>query len=109
MSIDNELIDEMLKGCKSSRDITGENGLLKQLTKAVMERVLEGEMNAHLDYEKHSPKGNNSGNSRNGYSKKKVITDQGQLEISVPRDRKSEFEPKIMRVDSKPLRVDSKP
>lgn len=96
MTINNDLIDEMLKGCKSPSDITGENGLLKQLTKAVMERALEGEMNAHLQYEKHSPKGNNSGNSRNGYSKKKVITDQGQIEISVPRDRNAEFEPQII-------------
>jgi putative transposase len=96
MTINNDLIDEMLKGCKSPSDITGENGLLKQLTKAVMERVLEGEMDTHLQYEKHSPKGKNSGNSRNGHSKKKVITDQGKIEIAIPRDRNSDFEPQLI-------------
>ncbi len=96
MTINNDLIDEMLKGCSSPSDITGENGLLKKLTKAVMERALEGEMDTHLQYEKHSPKGKNSGNSRNGYSKKKVLTDQGKIEITVPRDRNSDFEPQLI-------------
>ena len=96
MAINNDVIDAMLKECKTTADITGENGLLKQLTKAIMERALEGEMDTHLQYEKHSHKGTNSGNSRNGHSKKKVITDQGKIEITVPRDRNADFEPQII-------------
>ncbi len=93
MAINTDLIDELLKEYKTPSDIIGEGGLLKELTKAIMERALEGEMNSHLKYEKHSSKGNNTGNSRNGYSKKSVITDHGKVEIKVPRDRNSEFDP----------------
>lgn len=96
MAVNTDLIDELLKGVKSPDEITGANGLLKQLTKAVMERALEGEMTTHLDYEKHSIKGNNSGNSRNGFSTKSVLTDQGKMKIAIPRDRNGEFEPKII-------------
>ena len=96
MLVNNDLIDQLLKEYKTPNDIIGENGLLKKLTKAIMERVLEGEMNNHLQYEKHSPKGNNSGNSRNGHSAKSVITDHGKIDIKVPRDRNGEFEPLLI-------------
>src|SRR5208282_6767629 len=77
-------------------DIIGENGLLKQLTKALVERALQAELTTHLGYEKHSPEGNNSGNSRNGESRKRLKGDFGTLEIAVPRDREASFEPKLV-------------
>ena len=96
MSIPEHLIAELLKNYQSPEDLLGENGLLKQLQKAVIEKALEAEMSHHLGYEKHDPKGQNSGNSRNGKSKKNLRTDAGKLEIEVPRDRSSEFEPKLV-------------
>jgi len=76
--------------------LAGEGGLLGQLTKMVIEGALEGELDDHLGYERHDPAGRNSGNSRNGHRAKTVITDTGPVEISVPRDRDSSFEPKIV-------------
>jgi hypothetical protein len=75
--------------------LTGEGGLLGQLTKMVIEGALEGEMDSHLGYSKHDPAGRDGGNSRNGRRAKTVITDSGPVEISVPRDRDASFEPKI--------------
>ncbi len=92
-----ELIDELLKGYKKPEEITGKGGLLKQLTKAILERALETEMTQELGYEKHSPAGRNGGNSRNGKSSKKLQTDFGELDITVPRDRQSEFAPQIVK------------
>ena len=92
-----KLIDELLKDYKKPEDITGDNGLLKQLTKAVLERALESELTHELGYEKHSLSGRNNGNSRNGKSSKTLKTDYGELDISVPRDRNSEFEPRIVK------------
>ena len=74
----------------------GENGLLKQLTKAILERAMQAEMTEHLGYEKHDPVGYNSGNSRNGKSRKTVKGDFGEFEMETPRDRKAAFEPKIL-------------
>jgi len=76
--------------------LTGEGGLLGKLTKMVVEGALEGEMDDHLGYAKHDPAGRNSGNSRNGRRGKTVLTEAGPVEISVPRDRDSSFEPKIL-------------
>ena len=76
--------------------IDGENGLLKQLTKMVLEAALQGEMDAHLGYRKHELSGRNSGNSRNGIRTKKVTTGVGPVEVDVPRDRDASFEPKIV-------------
>lgn len=90
-------LDEMLKNCKTPEEITGPNGLLKQLTKRVVERAMNAEMDVHLGYGKHSPEGRNSGNSRNGKSKKTIKGDFGKAEISVPRDRNGEFEPQIIK------------
>ena len=92
-----ELIDELLNDYKKPEDIIGEGGLLKQLTKAILERTLESEMTHELGYEKHSAAGRNGGNSRNGKTTKKLQTDYGELDIKVPRDRQSEFEPQIVR------------
>ena len=91
-----DLIDQLLKDYKSPQDVLGENGLLKQLTKAVLERAMAAEITHHLGYEKHEPKGQNSGNSRNGKSRKTLKGEFGTLPIDVPRDRNSTFEPKIV-------------
>lgn len=96
MEIRTELIDELLKGYQKPDDIIGENGLLKQFVKAVLERAMNAELTHHLGYEKHDPGGYNSGNSRNGTSGKTVKGDFGELEIAVPRDRASTFEPQIL-------------
>jgi putative transposase len=70
--------------------------LLKQLTKAILERALDAEMTEHLGYEKHDPAGYKSGNSRNGKSSKKLKGDFGEIELETPRDREASFEPKII-------------
>jgi transposase-like protein len=88
-----ELTDRAREG---GLKLTGEGGLLGRLTKMVIEGALEGEMDSHLGYSRHSPEGRNNGNSRNGHRAKTVITEAGPVEISVPRDRDSAFEPKIV-------------
>jgi len=96
MTISAAAIDEMIKGYKTPEDITGPNGLIKELTKAIVQRMLEAEMDFHLGYDKHSVKGNNTGNSRNGYSSKSVITDTGVIDLAVPRDRNGDFSPQVV-------------
>src|SRR5499427_4228520 len=96
MALDKELIDKLLEGYQKPEDLIGENGLLKQLTKALVERALNAELTHHLGYEKHEPTSRGRGNSRNGRSRKKLQGDFGQVEIEVPRDRKGDFEPKIV-------------
>ncbi len=90
------MLDKMLKG-KKPEEILGEEGLLKELTKRLVERALEGEMTEHLGYERHAPEGQNSGNSRNGKSTKTVTGESGDLEIGIPRDRNGEFEPQLVK------------
>lgn len=96
MALDPALIDKLLADYKKPEDIIGENGLLKQLTKAVLERALNAELTDHLGYEPHDPAGRNSGNSRNGTSKKKLKGDFGELDLETPRDRNASFEPRIV-------------
>jgi len=90
------VIDRLLKDYKKPEDIVGENGLLKQLTKALLERAMNAELTHYLGYEKHDPAGYKSGNSRNGTSGKTIKGDFGELEIAVPRDRNSTFEPQVL-------------
>jgi putative transposase len=97
MTIRTELIDELIKDYKKPEDIIGENGLLKQLTKAIIERTLSAELTHHLGYEKHSPEGKHHGNSRNGTSGKTLKSDLGDLPIEVPRDRNGEFDPQLIK------------
>src|SRR5689334_25005003 len=97
MEIDKELIDKLLADYKGPEDLIGEDGLLKQLTKALVERAMEAELTHHLGYEPHAPEGRNSGNSRNGKSKKTVTGKNGSLELEVPRDRAGTFEPQIVK------------
>ena len=96
MATTDELLDALMKDYKKPEDLIGENGLLKQLTKKLLERAMQAEMTEHLGYEKHAPTGHNSGNSRNGRYKKNVKGDFGNLDVTVPRDRNSTFEPIIL-------------
>jgi len=93
-AISDELIDELLKQGRTAEDI---NGLLKQLTQAVVERALQGEMTGHLGYAKPDPAGDNSGNSRNGVTRKTLKGDFGEVDLETGRDRKGEFEPQIIK------------
>jgi putative transposase len=97
MEIRQELVDELLKDYQKPEDLIGEGGLLKQLTKALIERALKGELTHHLGYE---PKGEaaktGTTNRRNGSSRKKLKGDFGEMEIAVPRDREASFEPRIV-------------
>jgi putative transposase len=95
-SIDNELIDNLLKNYKKPEDLIGENGLLKQLTKQLLERAMAAEMTAHVGYDKHDAVGNNSGNSRNGKSAKTIKGTFGEIALETPRDRNGTFEPQII-------------
>jgi putative transposase len=96
MTIDNELIDNLLKNYKKPEDLIGENGLLKQLTKQLLERAMAAEMTEHVGYDKHDAIGNNSGNSRNGKSAKTIKGTFGELALETPRDRNGTFEPQII-------------
>jgi len=96
MTINEEILDKLVENYQRPEDILGENGLLKQLTKGLVERMLAGELSAHLGYKKHDPAGHHSGNSRNGSSKKTVKAEFGEIELEVPRDRQATFEPKIV-------------
>src|SRR5688572_33417227 len=96
MSIDPKLVDQLLGDYKKPEQIIGENGLLKQFTKALLERAMNAELDEHLGYGRHDPAGYNSGNSRNGTTKKKLKGDFGEMELETPRDRSGTFEPKIV-------------
>ena len=91
-----ELLDQLLSGYTTPEDLTGEQGLFKQLKKALIERALGAELSEHLGYEKGDPAGRGSGNSRNGTSAKTLLSEDGEVEIAVPRDRAGSFEPQLI-------------
>ena len=94
---DEQLLRELTERARAGGlKLTGQGGLLGKLTKMVVEGALEGELDDHLGYEKNDLAGRDGGNSRNGHRAKTVLTDTGPVEISVPRDRDSSFEPKIV-------------
>ncbi|MDX2853086.1 IS256 family transposase [Streptomyces sp. PA03-3a] len=96
--LDEQLIGQLVDRARAGGlQLTGEGGLLQQLTKRVLESALEGEITDHLGYEKHDSAGAGSGNSRNGIRSKTVLTDVGPVEIDVPRDREGSFEPQIVK------------
>jgi putative transposase len=96
--VDDELADQLLERAEAEgAELLGPDGLLSQVTKAVLERALAEEMTGHLGYEKHDPAGRGSGNSRNGVTPKTVLTDVGAVDLAVPRDRNGTFEPRIVR------------
>jgi transposase-like protein len=92
-----EILDQILAGGSlKPEDLAGEDGLFRRLKKALLERALGAELTHHLGYEKGDPAGRGTGNSRNGTSSKALLTDDGEIEIEVPRDRAGTFEPVIV-------------
>jgi putative transposase len=91
--LDPQLINQLLSGRKTAGEI---EDLLKDLRKAFIESALDCELTHLLGYEKHDASWRNSGNSRNGSSRKKIKTDDSEVEVQVPRDRKGEFEPQLI-------------
>ena len=95
--LDEQLIGQLVDRARSEGlRLTGEDGLLAQLTKRIIESAAEGEMDVHLGYAKHDPAGRDGGNSRNGARTKSVLTDIGSVEVAIPRDRDGTFEPQIV-------------
>jgi hypothetical protein len=92
-----EVIDELLSGASTEQDITGQGGLLGQLTKRMVERAMEVELTEHLGYETHVEPPGGAGNTRNGSTPKRLITEHGEVQINTPRDRDDSFEPRIVK------------
>ncbi len=91
-----QMLDRMIQG-KTPEQVLGAGGLLKDLTKRLVERMLNGELTEHLGYAPHAPEGRGSGNSRNGTTSKRVLTESGEVELDVPRDRVGDFEPQVVK------------
>jgi len=89
-------VEDKIKNAKSMEDITGPGGVLQLMFKKTIERILKAEQEAHLGYPPHEKSDTTQSNSRNGYTKKKLKTSQGTVEIEVPRDREGTFEPKAV-------------
>ncbi len=94
--VPDELLSSLLANYKKPEDLIGENGLLKQLTKLLVERALDAEMAEHLGHDKHEPVANAAGNTRNGRSRKTLKGEFGELPIEIPRDRHGSFEPQLI-------------
>ncbi len=90
------LLTSLLADYQKPEDLIGENGLLKQLTKLLVEKALDAEMAAHLGHAKHEPVANPAGNTRNGKSRKTLKGDFGELPIEIPRDRHGTFTPLLI-------------
>jgi len=90
----NKTIKELAGECDTVEDV---HNLLKNLFKDTLQQIFEAEMEDHLGYNKHSLEGNNTGNSRNGYSKKTIQTKLGKTDIEIPRDRNGDFEPRVIK------------
>jgi hypothetical protein len=91
------VIDELLAGAVTEEEITGQGGLLGQLTKRLVERAMEVELTDHLGYESHVEPPGGAGNTRNGSTPKRLITEHGEVAVNTPRDRDGSFEPQIVR------------
>ena len=89
-------VDELLEGYEKPENLLGDQGLLKGLQKALMERALGAELTVHLGYAKGDPGGRGSGNNRNGHGRKRVLAESGAVDVSVPRDRNASFEPQLV-------------
>jgi putative transposase len=96
MAITDEVLNELLRDYQKPEDLLGQNGLLKQLQKRLLEKAMGAELTVHLGYGKHDPAGKNSGNSRNGTSPKTLKGEFGKLDLATPRDRNGSFEPQIV-------------
>jgi putative transposase len=100
MDLTPEMIEQLkvdLKKARTYQDLMGENGAIKKIIKASLEGMLDAELTEHLGYEKHSPAGKNSGNSRNGKTRKTLKNDNGEIDLTVPRDRNGSFDPLIVK------------
>ena len=100
MELTTDMIEQLkadLKNAKTYQDLMGENGAIKKLIKSSVEGMLEAELTEHLGYQKHSPYGKNSGNNRNGKSYKTLKNEQGEIDITVPRDRNGSFDPIVVK------------
>ncbi|MCA9671392.1 MAG: transposase [Myxococcales bacterium] len=91
-----ELVDQLLKGYRRPEDLTGPNGLLKQLTAALVNRAIEAELSHHPGYNSGQRAPEGQSNRRNGKGRKRLRTDNGEVEVSVPRDREGSFEPQLV-------------
>ena len=96
MAITDDVLNELLKDYQKPEDLLGQNGLLKQLQKRLLEKAMGAELTVHLGYGKHDPAGRNSGNARNGTTPKTLKGEFGHLELATPRDRNGSFEPQIV-------------
>lgn len=96
MNISDEMLDGLIGSASTQDDLFGSGGILKELSKRLMERMLEAEMTHQLGYKKYAQEGDNTGNSRNGKTQKTVKTGAGDITIEVPRDRNAEFEPLLI-------------
>ncbi|KKY07132.1 hypothetical protein NY63_22540 [Xanthomonas citri pv. fuscans] len=94
--VPDELLSSLLVNYTKPEDLIGENGLLKQLTKRLVERALDAEMTEHLGHDKHEPVANAAGNTRNGRSRKTLKGEFGELPIEIPRDRHGSFAPQLI-------------
>lgn len=97
MTISNELLDELLKGCKRPEDLLGEAGLMKELKIRLMERMLGAELTAHLGYDAGAEPPPEQTNRRNGVATKQVKSSDGEVPLSVPLDREGSFEPELVK------------
>ena len=97
MTISDETVDQILGNAKTEQDLFGKDGIIKQLSARLIERMLDGELTSHLGYEKHAKTNKPVHNARNGKKNKRVKTGNGELDISVPRDRTGDFEPVIIK------------
>ena len=89
--------DKELSKCKNMEDLVGKNGLMQRLFGGIIQQFLEAEMEEHLGREKYEREGNSDKNYRNGHSSKNIRTSFGEVDVDIPRDRKAEFEPKIVK------------
>lgn len=105
MAITDEMLDELIGTAKTQDDVFGKDGLLNTLSKRLLERMFDSELTHHLGYEKHAAEGRNSGNSRNGKTTKTIKTNHGELELAIPRDRNSNFEPVLIEKRKNRLKV----
>ena len=91
------VVDELLAGARTEQEIAGQGGLLAQLTKRMLERAMEVELTDHLGYEAHAEPPGGTGNTRNGSTPKRLLTESGEVQVNTPRDRDGSFEPQIVR------------
>lgn len=100
MDLTPEMIEQLkadLKKARTYQDLMGENGAIKKIIKASLEGMLDAELTEHLGYEKYSPEGRGSGNNRNDKTHKTLKNDNGEIDITVPRDRNGSFDPLIVK------------